>query len=175
MRDYEIVYIFKSGFTPDEIERKLEQYHGVLTGTGAEVTAVEQWGKRQLAYPIRKETSGYYVVARFSSDPDPLPEFERILTLDEELLRYLIVLSEGELPTPPTMMGDTAGPVAEPGEDEDEDKDEDDEDDEDDDEDKDEDDEADDEDKDEDDEADDEDEDKDDEEDEAEEDDEEED
>jgi small subunit ribosomal protein S6 len=136
MRDYEIVYIFKSGFTPEEIERRLEQYHGVLTGAGAEVTAVEQWGKRQLAYPIRKETSGYYVVARFSSDPDPLPEFERILTLDEELLRYLVVLSEGELPTPPTMVGDTIGPRADiledEGGDEDEDEDGDDKDDEDD-------------------------------------------
>jgi small subunit ribosomal protein S6 len=129
MRDYEIVYIFKSGFTPEEIESKLERYHGVLSDGGAEMTAVEQWGKRQLAYPIRKETSGYYVVARFSSEPDPLPEFERILTLDEELLRYLVVLSEGELPTPPTMLVESAGPApVEDVEDDDKDEDEDDED-----------------------------------------------
>lgn len=127
MRDYEIVYIFKSGFTPEEIEAKLERYHGILIDGGAEITAVEQWGKRQLAYPIRKETSGHYVVARFSSEPERLPDFERTLTLDEELLRYLVVLSEGELPTPPTMVGDAAALAAGFGEDED-DEDEDDED-----------------------------------------------
>ena len=100
MRDYEIVYIFKSGFMPEEIEQRLEKYHGVLTADGGEITAVEQWGKRQLAYPIRKETNGYYVIAQFTAQPEALPEFERRLKLDEDLLRHLIVISEGELPKP---------------------------------------------------------------------------
>ena len=100
MRDYEIVYIFKSSFMPEEIEQKLEKYHGVLTGDGGEITAVEQWGKRQLAYPIRKESNGYYVIAQFTAQPAALPEFERRLKLDEDLLRHLIVISEGELPRP---------------------------------------------------------------------------
>lgn len=102
MRDYEIVYIFRSSFTPEEIDAKLERYHSLITGDArGEITALEQWGKRQLAYPIRNETNGYYVVAQFSADPSVLTELERILKLDEDLLRHLIVLSEGELPTPP--------------------------------------------------------------------------
>jgi small subunit ribosomal protein S6 len=100
MRDYEIVYIFKSGFMPEEIEQRLEKYHDVLTSDGGEITAVEQWGKRQLAYPIRKESNGYYVIAQFTVEPVALPEFERRLKLDEDLLRHLIVISEGELPRP---------------------------------------------------------------------------
>jgi small subunit ribosomal protein S6 len=104
MREYEIVYIFRSTFTPEEIEARIERYHALLTGDGkGEITAVEQWGKRQLAYPIQKQPNGYYVVAQFTADPAALPEFERVLTLEEDVLRYLIVLSEGELPVAGSM------------------------------------------------------------------------
>ena len=100
MRDYEIVYIFRSNFTPEEIEAKLERYHAILTEGSGEVTAVAPWGKRQLAYPIQKQTNAFYVVVQFTAEPGPLAELERVLKLDDDLLRYLVVLSEGELPVP---------------------------------------------------------------------------
>lgn len=103
MRDYEVVYIFRSALAPEEIEGKLDRYHGVLNGDGGQVTAVEHWGKRQLAYPIRNESNGYYVVAQFAAEPAALPDLEQMLKLDEDLLRHLIVLSEGELPVPSSM------------------------------------------------------------------------
>jgi len=107
MREYEIVYIFRSNFTPEEIEAKLERYHAILTDGGrGEITAVEMWGKRQLAYPIDRQPNGYYVVAQFSTDPAAISELERVLKLEEDLLRYLIVLSEGELPIPGSMQAD---------------------------------------------------------------------
>lgn len=101
MKDYEIVYIFDSALPEENVGQKLERFHGMLTGVdGAEVTAVDEWGKRQLAYPIANKTSGYYVVAQLRTDVGQLPEFERALKLDDEVLRYLIVLHEGE-PTAP--------------------------------------------------------------------------
>ena len=101
MRDYEVVYIFDSAVPEEEINEKLERYHKLLTEQGgAEITAVDHWGRRQLAYPIRKKNAGYYVVAQFRGSSDALPEFERLLKLDEGLLRYLVVLNEGE-PTAP--------------------------------------------------------------------------
>lgn len=103
MRDYEIVYIFRSTFSPEEIEAKLEPYHALITDGGGEITAVVQWGKRQLAYPIDKQTTGHYVVAQFTVEPDRLAELERVLKLQDDLIRYLVVLSEGELPLPETM------------------------------------------------------------------------
>jgi small subunit ribosomal protein S6 len=103
MRDYEVVYIFRSALAPEEIEERLDRYHGVLSKDGGGVTAVEHWGKRQLAYPIRNETNGYYVVAQFAAEPEVLPELEQMLKLDDELLRHLVVLSEGELPVPASM------------------------------------------------------------------------
>ena len=104
MRDYEVVYIFKSSLTSEEIENRLVRYHQqILAQDGAEITAVEHWGKRQLAYPIDRDENGYYVVAQFTAGPSVLPEYERVLKLDDGLLRHLIVLSEGQLPTPPSM------------------------------------------------------------------------
>lgn len=122
MRDYEVVYIFDSTLDQSVIDQKLERFNQLVSGNGSgEITAVEHWGKRQLAYPIRNQENGYYVVVQFRTDPEHLTEFERIVRLDEGVLRHLVVLSEGELPTPPS----AGGRPAERDDDEDEDEDED--------------------------------------------------
>jgi small subunit ribosomal protein S6 len=100
VRDYEAVYIFDTQLGEERINEKLDRFHGLLTGVGAEITAVDHWGRRQLAFPIRRQPAGYYVVTQFRSGTEPLAEYERLLKLDEELLRYLLVLHEGE-PTAP--------------------------------------------------------------------------
>lgn len=119
MRDYEIVYIFRSSLEDEEIESKLDRYHERLGD--ADLTAVEHWGKRQLAYEIAGERNGYYVVVQFTADPGRIEEFEQILKMDEDLLRHLIVLSEGEAPVPPSMRREEPEEEPEPDEDEDED------------------------------------------------------
>lgn len=96
MRLYEVVYIIDAVLDEAGINEKLERYHELVTGKEGEVTAVDHWGTRQLAYPIDKKKTGYYVVAQFNGDPEALPEFERVLKLDEDILRYLVVLNEGE-------------------------------------------------------------------------------
>lgn len=119
MREYEIVYIFDSVLTEDQVNEKLEKYHQHITDNSGEITAVDHWGKRQLAYAVAKKTAGYYAVAQFTGDAEALPELERMLKLDDDLIRYLIVLSEGE-PTAPMSIA-----TREPREDdEDEDEDE---------------------------------------------------
>lgn len=102
MRDYEIVYIFTPALEEEQVGEKLERYHGLLTGEhGGEITATDHWGRRQLAYEVANQTSGYYVVEHFRAAGEALPEFERALKLDEEVLRYLVVVNEGNLPTTP--------------------------------------------------------------------------
>ena len=98
-RTYEAVYIFDSALEDDAINEKLSRFHGMLNAAGD--IAVEHWGRRQLAYQIKKRDTGYYIVARFHADPKVLPEFERALKLDEGVLRYLISLHERELGAPP--------------------------------------------------------------------------
>ena len=101
VRAYEVVYIFTPQLEEGAIEQKLERYHQLLSQNGgSEITAKDDWGRRQLAYPIAKQTSGHYVIVQFTAAAEALPEFERLLKLDEELLRYLVVLHEGEPASP---------------------------------------------------------------------------
>ena len=93
MRPYEIVYVLDSALEREAVDEKLDSFHSVL---GGEITAIDHWGVRRLAYPIRKSKTGYYVIVHVAADPVALPEFERLLKLDEETMRYLIVLNEGQ-------------------------------------------------------------------------------
>ena len=114
MREYEIVYIFDSAVDESAINEKLDRFNGLLAGDGAgEVTATDHWGRRPLSYAIDDHDNGYYVVLHVTTAPERLPEFERIVQLDESVLRYLVVINEGNLPTSP------APPAEERDEDED--------------------------------------------------------
>lgn len=96
-RRYETVYIFDSALEEPAITEKLERFHALLTKDGkGSIVGANHWGKRTLAYPIKKKETGYYVVAQFDTSGELLPEFERAVKLDDAVLRYLVVLNEGE-------------------------------------------------------------------------------
>jgi small subunit ribosomal protein S6 len=100
-RQYETVYIFDPALEEPAITEKLEKFHALLTKDGAgTITNVAHWGKRTLAYPIKKRDAGYYVVAQFEAAAAALPEYQRAVKLDEGVLRFLTVVSEG-LPAKP--------------------------------------------------------------------------
>ena len=99
-RTYEAVYIFDSALEDQAINDKLARYHGMLNAEGD--VSVEHWGRRQLAYAIKRRENGYYAIARFDlPDVKVLPEFERALKLDDGVIRYLITLHEHDLGAPP--------------------------------------------------------------------------
>lgn len=123
MRLYEVVYIMDPALDESAVDAKLEKFHELVTSSGGEVSAVDHWANRQLAYPIKKQSSGYYVVAQFTAAADALPEFERLLKLDDEVMRYLLVLNEGEPTTGDSLMADK--PPRQRDEDEEEDDEED--------------------------------------------------
>jgi small subunit ribosomal protein S6 len=105
MREYETVYIFQSTLEPEEIDAKLTTFHGLL-GDSAEITAVEHWGRRQLAYEIAGQSNGYYVVAQFEAEPARIKPLENALKMDEAVLRHLVVISEGESAVLPSLRGE---------------------------------------------------------------------
>ncbi len=127
MRLYEVVYILDPALDESAVTDKLEKFHELATSAGGEVAAIDLWGTRQLAYPVGKQRAGYYVVAQFTAAPDALPEYERLLKLDDEVLRYLLVLNEGEPTTGMSIVAESTKPQSEEDE-EDEDDDEEDED-----------------------------------------------
>ena len=96
-RKYEIVYIFDSALEEPEINEHLARFHEILKNPDLPepITDIAHWGKRTLAYPIKKKEVGYYVVAHFEADTQVLGEFERVIKLDETVLRYLVVINEG--------------------------------------------------------------------------------
>src|SRR5437879_7780454 len=97
----ETVYIFDPALEEPAITEKLERFHALLTKEGkGSITNVAHWGKRTLSYAIKKKDTGYYVVAQFETAADLLPEYERAVKLDEGVLRFLVVASEG-LPAKP--------------------------------------------------------------------------
>lgn len=121
MRLYEVVYILDPALEESAVTAKLEAFHQLATAQGGEVAAVDHWGGRQLAYPVNKLTTGYYVVAQFTAAADALPEFERLLKLDGEVMRYLLVLNDGEPTTGHSVMAEARERVrSEDDEDEDE-------------------------------------------------------
>jgi small subunit ribosomal protein S6 len=106
MRLYEVVYILDPALEESSVDSKLQRFHDLVTSKGGEVSAVDHWGARQLAYPIKKQRNGYYVVAQFTAATEALPEYERLLRLDDEVMRYLLVLNEGEPTTGQSLVED---------------------------------------------------------------------
>ncbi|HWC74116.1 MAG TPA: 30S ribosomal protein S6 [Gemmatimonadales bacterium] len=100
-RRYETVYIFDSALDEPAITDKLNRFHALLTKDGnGSMTNVSHWGKRTMAYKIKKKDTGYYVVAEYQAAANLLPEYERAVRLDEGVLRYLIVEAAREQPKP---------------------------------------------------------------------------
>jgi small subunit ribosomal protein S6 len=96
-RRYETVYILDSALEEPAINEKLERFHSLITKDGkGTVTNIAHWGKRTLAFPVKKRESGYYVVAQFEAEGEVLPEYERAVKLDESVLRFMVVVNEGE-------------------------------------------------------------------------------
>ena len=101
-RQYEVVYIFDSALEETTINERLERFHTLIRQDGIDAPAVDHWGKRALAYPIRNHETGYYAVAKFETEAAALPEFERAIKLDDGVLRFLVVVNEGAQPVPVT-------------------------------------------------------------------------
>ena len=80
----------------EEAPRKelIEKVSGQIAENGGEVEKVDEWGKRRLAYAIDYKTEGYYVLVNFSAKPEVPQEIERLLQINEQVLRYLVIRLE---------------------------------------------------------------------------------
>src|SRR5207253_11411447 len=91
-RQYEAVYVFDSQLEDSAINDRLGRFHALLGST--EYMQVNHWGRRQLAFPIKRRECGYYVVSRFLVHSEVLPEYYRAIKLDDGILRHLLTLYE---------------------------------------------------------------------------------
>ena len=94
MKKYEIMYILKANLEDAQRKEVIEKLHSLLTNEGAKVANVNEWGLRDLAYPIKKETKGYYVVIKVECEPNATKEFDRKTKINNNVLRYLITVDQ---------------------------------------------------------------------------------
>ena len=103
MRHYEIVFIVH----PDQSEQvpgMIERYRSMVTGTGGQIHRLEDWGRRQLAYPIEKIHKAHYVHMNIECGNEALAELEHAFKFNDAVLRHLTVRMDAAVTTPSPMM-----------------------------------------------------------------------
>ncbi len=105
MRHYEIVFIVH----PDQSEQvpaMIERYKVLVTGRAGQIHRLEDWGRRQLAYPIQKMHKAHYVLMNIECDAETLTELEHAFKFNDAVLRHLTVKMRQAVMTPSPMMKD---------------------------------------------------------------------
>lgn len=98
LRDYEMVVILSPEIGDDVISESLDRLSQTVTSRGGEIVDVNHWGRRRLAYPIKRHLEGNYVVSQVKLDPETLPDLESNLRISEEVIRHMIVRADEEQP-----------------------------------------------------------------------------
>ena len=123
MRHYEIVFIVH----PDQSEQvpaMVERYRTMVTGRAGRVHRLEDWGRRQMAYPIQKMHKAHYVLMNLECDQETLTELEHAFKFNDAVLRHLIVAMKDAVVAPSPMMKEEkaknlthgpAQPIEQPG------------------------------------------------------------
>jgi small subunit ribosomal protein S6 len=91
LRDYELVVVLSPEVGDEGYAATVERISNVITAAGGEIKNVDQWGRRRLAYPIRRYAEGYYAVTTFVANPETIRPLESNLDLAEDVLRHLVV------------------------------------------------------------------------------------
>ena len=103
MRHYEIVFIVH----PDQSEQvpaMVERYQGVIAARAGQVHRLEDWGRRQLAYPLQKIHKAHYVLMNIECDQEPVDELNNSFKFSDAVLRHLIVKMTKAVTEPSPMM-----------------------------------------------------------------------
>jgi|SRR6187455_2938568 len=90
VRRYETLMVLHPELPEAQIRETIDRAKRLIEGSG-KVHEVQEWGIRELAYPIRKLHRGYYVLTEYDSDADVVREFERTLKIADEVLRFVSV------------------------------------------------------------------------------------
>lgn len=91
MRNYETVFIARQDITSGQVETLVNDYTKVIGSFGGQVTKTEFCGLKSLAYPIKKNTKGHYVLLNINVKPEGVQEMERQMKINENVIRYLTI------------------------------------------------------------------------------------
>jgi len=96
VRRYEVLFIIRPELDEEATEAVIDRVKSVIEKNGAEITKLDKWGKRRLAYEIKHVREGYYVLINFKGEAAVAAELDRVLKIFDEVLRHLIVREEDE-------------------------------------------------------------------------------
>ena len=91
MRPYEVMVIFDPDVEDRSVQPTLEQYLTVITKGGGTVDNLDVWGRRRLAYEIRKKSEGIYAVINVTANPADVKELDRQFTINEQIMRTKVI------------------------------------------------------------------------------------
>jgi small subunit ribosomal protein S6 len=109
MRKYETIFILDPDLEEEQAQSAIEKVKGIITQTNGEIQKVEDWGKRKLAYEVKKKSKGHYILIHFLGTPALLSELERNFRVMDAVVKFqsvrlderLASVSEGPLPEEP--------------------------------------------------------------------------
>ena len=90
MKKYEVMFIVNVA-NDEVIQAAVKLVQDTITKIGGTVDKVDEWGRRHLAYEVKHQSEGYYVVVDFSADPSQIKELDRVIKIHEEIIRHIIV------------------------------------------------------------------------------------
>lgn len=94
-RNYETTFILSPVLDESGTEQQISKIEAVIAREGGTVKEWDRWGKRRLAFPIKRQSDGYYAFLRFEGTPDSIERLSETFKLDENILRHMhIVLDD---------------------------------------------------------------------------------
>jgi small subunit ribosomal protein S6 len=109
MRHYETLFIVTPELAEEEVGGVIDKFAGILSERNAVMAKIDNWGRRRLAYDVKKFSKGYFVLFDFGAPPAAVDEMERQFKIDEQIIRFMTVKLDDHF-DPETMIK----PVEEP-------------------------------------------------------------
>jgi len=98
LREYEVLYIVRADLEDDKVQDAVKRVNTLIERSGGMIERTNLWGKRKLAYEVKHQKEGSYVLQDFQLDAGRVPELEAGLKITEEVLRHLIVRKPEKAP-----------------------------------------------------------------------------
>lgn len=96
MKKYEVMYILKADLEDEARKELMDNMHGIITSDNGTIDNVDEWGLKDFAYEIDHMTKGYYVVIKMTCDTTALNEFDRLMRINNNVVRHMIVAEDEE-------------------------------------------------------------------------------
>ncbi len=94
MREYELIYVLQPDLDETTVVATIERVNELIKTNNGEIIKTERWGKRRLAFPIRKLSEGFYVYSSFKLEPSASLELKRSIKYVEQIIRFSILLTK---------------------------------------------------------------------------------